>query len=113
LQIAVPYQPILAPPRHTDWFQALADMQRQMTAIDFDVALIGAGAYSLPLVVHAKKLGKVGIHMGGAVQLYFGIMGGRWDKNPAIQSFVNESWVRPLPEDTPPNNKLIEGGCYW
>lgn len=113
LTLKAPLSPVLAPPRYPNWFTALSHMQQQMATVDFDIALIGAGAYSLPLAVHAKKLGRIGIHLGGALQLYFGIMGGRWDENPAIQALVNESWVRPLPEDTPSGNVLIEGGCYW
>ncbi|MFZ2360447.1 MAG: hypothetical protein WA040_13985 [Anaerolineae bacterium] len=113
VQIAAPHYPALVAPQHADWFSALEDMQQQMAAVDFDVALIGAGAYSLPLAMHAKRLGKIGLHLGGALQLYFGITGGRWEANPVIQELVNESWVRPLPEDTPANNVLIEGGCYW
>lgn len=113
LQIAAPHYPALVPPKQAHWFAALEDMCQQMTAMAFDVALIGAGAYSLPLVAHAKKLGKTGIHLGGATQLYFGIIGGRWDQNCNVQALVNKYWIRPLPEDTPARNELIEGGCYW
>lgn len=113
LTLKAPLSPALVLPEHVDWFAALDGMQRQMSSIDFDVALIGAGAYSLPLAVHAKKQGKIGIHLGGATQLYFGIQGGRWDHNPGVQAFVNENWTRPLLEDTPLNNHLIENGCYW
>lgn len=115
LTLKVPLSPALIPSRHDNWFAALADMQQQISAMEssFDVASIGAGAYSLPLAVHAKRMGKVGIHLGGALQLYFGIIGGRWQKNPIIQRFANEYWIRPLPEDTPAGKEIIEGGCYW
>lgn len=113
VQIQAPHYPALVAPRFPDWFASLEDMQSQMAALDFDVALIGAGAYSLPLAVHAKKLGKHGIHLGGALQIYFGIKGRRWDQHPVISRFYNEHWIRPLPEDTPLNNATIEGGCYW
>jgi hypothetical protein len=113
LQIAAPHYPALVPPIHGDWFYALNDMKQQMAHTDYDVALIGAGAYSLPLAVHAKKMGKVGIHLGGALQVYFGIKGRRWEHNPVFTKFFNEYWIRPLPEDTPEGNEVIEGGCYW
>jgi hypothetical protein len=112
-QIAVPHYPALVPPKHDSWFEALEAMKQEMSMLDFDVALIGAGAYSLPLAVHAKKLGKCGIHIGGALQVYFGIRGGRWDNDPFFNKFYNEYWIRPLEEDTPSKNKVIEGGCYW
>ena len=44
-----------------------------MREIEFDVAIIGCGAYGLPLAVEAKRMGKQAIHMGGATQVLFGI----------------------------------------
>jgi hypothetical protein len=113
LQIRVPQLPSLVEPTDTDWFASLDAMKRQMELLDFDIALVGAGAYSLPLVVHAKKLGKQAIHLGGGTQVYFGIKGDRWEQDSSFQKYFNVSWIRPLPEDTPKQNHLIENGCYW
>lgn len=113
IQIRAPHYPVLVPPKFPHWFASLEDLQNQMSELDFDVALIGAGAYSFPLAVYAQKLGKHGIHLGGALQIYFGIKGKRWDQHPVISKFYNEHWIRPLPEDTPQGTQLIEGGCYW
>ena len=33
----------------SDWFEALESMCKQIADKDFDVAVIGAGAYSMPL----------------------------------------------------------------
>jgi hypothetical protein len=41
-----------------------------------DLVLVGCGAYSIPLLAWAKEYGKVGIHLGGTIQLLFGIKGG-------------------------------------
>ena len=79
----------------------------------FDVALIGAGAYGLPLSAHVKRSGKVAIHLGGALQILFGIKGRRWEAMPQISRFFNEAWVRPGAGETPDGNAKIEGGCYW
>ena len=96
------------------WTEGLRAMEKQMETTDFDVCLVGAGAWGLPLAVHAKRLGKVGIHMGGDTQLLFGIKGKRWDDNPGMSDkLYNEYWVRPSEEETPDNNVFIEGGCYW
>jgi hypothetical protein len=110
--LRVPLQQILAPPTHDTWFEALKAMCQEMASKDFDVALIGAGAYSLPLAVHAKRLGRQGIHLGGALQILFGIKGKRWDNGPESR-FYNDHWARPLPEETPPARGVIEDGCYW
>ena len=113
LQIGVPQRPALVAPVHKDWFAALEDLKQQMSQENFDIALIGAGAYSLPLAVHAKKLGRVGIHLGGCLQIQFGIKGRRWRHHPVISKLFNEHWIHPLPEETPANNTTIEDGCYW
>lgn len=111
--LRVPVSPALVPPKYNDWFETLDMLKDEMGKKDFDVALIGAGAYSLPLAVHAKKLGKQGLHTGGETQFFFGIKGGRWDNHSLYNQFYNEHWIRPLPEETDRNNKVIENGCYW
>jgi hypothetical protein len=95
------------------WFEALDWMCKKVSNTDFDVAIIGAGAYGLPLASHIKKIGKKSIHMGGATQLLFGIKGGRWDGIPFFQDLYNEHWTRPLPSEIPQNYKSVERGCYW
>ena len=99
----------MVPPTHRDWFYALEEMKSQMESADFDIALVGAGAWSLPLVAHAKKLGKKGIHLGGTLQLLFGIKGSRFDRGVRY----NEHWIRPLGDETPANCRLMEEGAYW
>lgn len=96
-----------------DWFENLYSMERKMESIDFDIALVSAGAYSYPLALKAKQLGKIGIHCGGGLQLFFGIMGGRWNQDLKILSKQNEFWIRPSKSETPENAKGVEGGCYW
>ncbi|MEN9243605.1 MAG: hypothetical protein Q6K81_01805 [Gloeomargarita sp. DG02_5_bins_242] len=97
----------------SDWFAALAWMVEQMSQIDFDVAIIGAGAYGLPLAAAVKRLGKKAIHLGGATQILFGIRGKRWDDDPFFQTLFNEHWRRPAPTEVPGNFQVVEGGCYW
>jgi hypothetical protein len=79
----------------------------------FDVALIGAGAWSVPLAVYARSLGAFGIHLGGGLQLLFGIMGKRWEGHSGIKALQNDSWVRPSAEERPPKLHLQENGAYW
>jgi hypothetical protein len=95
------------------WTIHLNEMKSEMEKFQFDVALISAGSYGNPLALHAKKLGKVGISCGGELQLFFGVMGKRWETAGRQTGYINEFWVRPNPEDRPMNWKTIEGGCYW
>lgn len=90
------------------WFDALQHMMNQMDAIDYDIVLIGCGAYGFPLAAHAKQTGHKAVHLGGALQLLFGIKGQRWDNS----GLYNEDWIRPLPTDIDPSLKRVENGCY-
>ena len=99
--------------RFQNWFEALDYMTDEISKVDFDVAIIGCGAYGYPLAARIKQMGKVAIHMGGASQLLFGIMGQRWDNNPRIQQWVNDAWVRPDKSERPDNFTNVEDGCYW
>lgn len=96
-----------------DWFEALDSMKAAINTKDFDVAIIGCGAYGFPLAAHVKRMGKQAIHMGGATQILFGIKGKRWDDHPKIGPLYNEHWVRPSLEDVPQHADKVEGGCYW
>lgn len=98
-------------PRFHNWFEALDWMKREIDKKDFDIALIGCGAYGLPLAAYVKSIGKQSIHVGGALQLFFGIKGKRWEDNKSIK--MNRYWINPLEKDTPDQGKKIEGGCYW
>ena len=40
---------------------------------NFDIALIGCGAYGFPLAAFVKGIGKKAVHIGGPLQLFFGI----------------------------------------
>ena len=98
-----------------DWFEALDSMKEQIAKINFDICILGCGAYGFPLASFVKKIGKQAIHLGGVAQLLFGIKGARWEQYivyPYMNLF-NEHWVRPDESETPKNTKLVEGGCYW
>ncbi len=95
------------------WIDALNYMKNEIAAKDFDIALIGCGAYGMPLAAYVKSLGKQAIHIGGALQMLFGIKGGRWDVRKNDDKVYNEYWIRPSEEEIPKNASSVEGGCYW
>lgn len=101
--------------RFNDWFEALDYMYNEAMNIDFDIAIIGCGAYGYPLAAKLKKAGKKAIHLAGATQLLFGIKGARWEKQNChyINKYFNSDWVYPLQSETPKNAKKVESGCYW
>ena len=98
------------------WFDALESMKEQCSKCDFDVAIIGCGAYGFPLAAEIKRMGKCAVHLGGATQLLWGITGRRWiqgNYHNFSNDVVNNYWVRPMDCEKPINAEEVEGGCYW
>lgn len=103
------------------WFDALHYMENEIDKVDYDVALIGCGAYGMPLAAHCKAMGKKAIHLGGALQLLFGIKGHRWEEEGYgtdwgldYKTLLNNPyWVRPNTTEKPQNASIIENECYW
>lgn len=107
--------------RFETWFDALKFMEKEILDLDFDIALLGCGAYGFPLAARIKKAGKQAVHMGGVLQILFGIMGKRWDGTRTggsvqiredIAPYYNEYWTYPL-EEKPSEASKVEYGPYW
>lgn len=99
--------------RFDTWFDALEYMYQEALKIDFDVAILGCGAYGLPLAAKLKVAGKQAIHMGGVTQILFGIKGRRWLDNPRAEINFNDAWVYPKESETPKRSNAVENHCYW
>jgi hypothetical protein len=111
--LTFPHSKALADNNYSSWREIYESFCNEMEALDFDVALIGAGAASLPLAVHAKRLGRQGIGLGGSLQVIFGIIGRRWETHPFFAARTNEYWVRPSGNEVPRKRMLFENGAYW
>jgi len=98
--------------RFKDWFEALSYMEKEISTKEFDICLIGCGAYGLPLAAYVKKMNKQAIHLGGTLQLLFGIKGKRWE-NIHYHYRFDENWIYPLEEDKPIGAEKVENACYW
>ena len=97
--------------RFKDWFEALDFMIKEIQMHEFDVCLIGCGAYGLPLAAAVKKMVKQAIHIGGPLQLLFKIKGKRWVNRDDYE--FDKSWISPLTEDIPSQASKVEDACYW
>jgi len=112
---------VLSPPQtlapltegYASWLVALECLTENVLRQEFDVALLGCGAYGLPLGAAIKSTGRQAIHLGGALQVLFGIRGRRWEKIPAIAAMMNEHWIRASQAETPVSALSVDGGCYW
>lgn len=98
---------------YEDWFEALHKMYDDICRLDFEVAIIGCGAYGMPLASMVKDMGKKVVHLAGATQIMFGIRGARWDRRPEMQGYFNDYWIRPAETERPKDAGKVEGACYW
>jgi hypothetical protein len=99
--------------RFSNWFEALDYLYQEVIRHDFDVALLSCGPFGLPLAAMIKAYGKQAVHMGGTLQILFGIKGKRWDDNASINRFYNEHWIRPGEITKPDKSKVLDSDCYW
>lgn len=97
----------------SDWFAALDFMKAEIDKKDFDIAIIGCGAYGFPLAAHVKRMGKKAIHLGGPTQMFFGIKGKRWIDNDNFNDIINQNFVFPSESDKIKDASKVEDGCYW
>ena len=98
---------------HENYFETLDAVFEEIKQIDFDIALLGCGAYG-HMLCHLidSQLGKDAIYIGGSIQTIFGILSKR--EKDCSNLPVNEYWITNIPEEyKPPNYKQIENGCYW
>jgi hypothetical protein len=99
---------------HDSWLESLdmfkQDIDDKLKNFELDLALVSCGGYSAPICDYIyQKYHKSVFYIGGALQLYFSIIGDRWTKQP----FINEYWTRLSEDEIPSNSKLIENGCYF
>lgn len=100
-------------PRFANWFEVYDTLYENIMKHDFDIALLGCGMFGFPLAARIKKAGKQAVHVGGAIQILFGIKGSRWDGMPEVNKYYNEYWIRPGELSKPDAGDMLDGGCYW
>ena len=95
--------------RFATWFDALDYLYNEVMKHDFDIALLGCGKFGFPLASMIKEAGRKAIHMGGVLQILFGIKGKRWDN----YINYNDYWIRPAVKVTQNDMKIMDNGDYW
>lgn len=97
-----------------DALNLLDSIQAQIASKSFDVALIGAGGLGMPLAGFVKSLGKVGLSLGGHLQIIFGVYGRRWiDRHDWQARYFNEWWTRVPAAYRPAAALTTDDGAYW
>ena len=102
---------------HTNWVETFDIMCKDISHLEFDIALLGCGGYGLPLCdfIHTK-MNKSAIYVGGGLQLLFGVMGARWENWDDWKKIIAENdtkFIRPSGSEIFANNVRIEDACYW
>ena len=103
-------------PEFEGWKSIMDYYIKEIKKYDFDVAILGCGSWGMPLAARIKDMGKVAIHLGGATQLLFGIIGSRWETLwPQFRELdlINDNWVRPLLTETPIWATNYDKKSYW
>jgi polysaccharide pyruvyl transferase WcaK-like protein len=95
------------------WWRVMDEVKEALSRSSYDVALFGCGGVGLHLAAFAKNAGKVGLHLGGFLQLLFGVYGNRYLNQEWHKRHINEAWVRPPPEEVAKSAQRVEGACYW
>lgn len=95
------------------WWEVYNRIGKIICAGNYDVALFGCGGLGLPFTQIAKDAGRIGIHLGGHLQLIFGIYGQRHLNQNWFCDQINKYWVRPDKSEVPHSANRVEGGCYW
>lgn len=79
---------------HADWFETVEALRREIETVDFDIALLSCGSYAMPLGGHvAARLRRKAIYVGGVLQLYFGIMGRRYQNSFVLGQINQDSFI--------------------
>ncbi|TDU71402.1 hypothetical protein EI77_02526 [Prosthecobacter fusiformis] len=95
------------------WWQVYTRIASVIASADYDVGLFGCGGLGLLFAAEAKRSGKVGLHLGGHLQLLFGIYGKRHLEQEWFRKMINQDWVRPISSEIPKTSQRVENGCYW
>lgn len=121
--INTPFHPAIDDRQYKDCdnFMKLVEItNKRIDEYDYDVLITGINTQSPFYCQHAKESGKIGIQVGGTVQLFFGILGNRWVDAPQYRSWhnmFNEHWKYPLKIDEPQKKHEIRdleaSYAYW
>ena len=89
---------------HNNWKFHFEKMKEDIQNLSFDIALVSCGGFGMIICDYIYSLGANVMYIGGALQLFFGINGARWNK---------PNFIKPFDADKPKHPELCENSCYW
>jgi hypothetical protein len=93
---------------YNNWLELSNKMCNEIKDLDFDVAFISAGIYTMNIGNFIKKNGKKAIYIGGMLNVLFNIYGSRYDTS-FFNNFMNKEYqvdVMDSFDDLTNNNSL-------
>jgi hypothetical protein len=105
-----------SPETHRRYINAINlydDITARIKEKPFDIALIAAGGLAIPLAAFVKGLGKVGIDMGGHLQVLFGVIGKRWRTRENHERLFTPYWIDMPSKYKPKETDVCDRGAYW
>ena len=105
---------------HSNWVETFIKMIKDISILDFDIALVSCGGYGLPICDFIySKMNKSSIYVGGVLPLLFGVTCQRYkDRNynagmikPNANEQVNMRSFQKLYGYN--GNNEVENKCYW
>lgn len=98
--------------RYRSALELLDDVAGRLAALDFDVALIAAGGIAIPMAAAVKASGRVGLSLGGHLQVMFGVHGQRWlQRRHWREEIINGAWIGVPDRYRPDPGLSVED--YW
>ena len=98
--------------KNVSFFENYDKILSKIKKIDFDIALIAAGAYGYLLANDIKKMGKQSIELCSGLYPVFGVKNKTQAIIRRVSSMYNKFWIFPI-EDKPANYMKVEKGSYW
>ena len=103
---------------HHNWRAAFRELVRRVEAAGpFDVALLSCGGLGMLLGAYLRATGRSAIYMGGTLQTWLGVMGGRWKgmRGEFARYARMGNWTRPsmAKGEKPHYARSVEGSAYW
>lgn len=107
-----------SPETHKKYPTALDLFEHITTEIDkkdFDIALIAAAGLAIPIASYVKSIGKIGIDLGGHLQVLFGVLGERWRRwgEPWKKKYITDWWIDMPVKYRPKETDVCDKGAYW
>lgn len=96
-----------------NWFKIFNSVVEDISKLDFDIAIIAAGAYGYPLAFEIKnKIKKQAIELCSGIYPLFGVKIKAQTIIKRVSKYYNDYWIFPV-EETPDYYMKIENGAYW